>query len=310
VTKVAVVSEYTAAELASKDIPEPVWIVPGLLPAGLSLLAGKPKIGKSWLTLAIAVGVSNGTQVLDRSVGAQGVLYLALEDNEQRLKTRLLELLGDDDKPSERLHFVNGWKSLAEGGLADLEARLAADPTIRLVVIDTLGRVRKSSKPGGNIYLEDYEIIAGLKAVADKFQAGILCVHHTRKAHSADPFETISGTTGLTGAADTNMVLSRMGIAETVLHVNGRDVEEQHLAMKFDDGAWEVLGPAAKFCISKSQQKIMTALKESQKGPTDIANATGLPLDSVKKDLKKLVGEGLLDHLDHGLYAHSSPPSL
>ena len=155
-------------------------MVRGILPAGLSVLAGRPKIGKSWLTLAIAIGVASGSDVLGISVKPQGVLYLALEDNDPRLKKRLVQLLGTAEPP-DQLHFYTSWSPFSEGGLAALEQWLATHPEVRLVVIDTLGRLRKASKPGGNVYQEDYAAIGAVKAVADMFSVGILCVSHVRE---------------------------------------------------------------------------------------------------------------------------------
>jgi hypothetical protein len=108
--------EYTAAELVKKDFAEPTWIVPGLILGGITLFAGKPKIGKSFLALAIATAVANGTEVLGTPVEAKGVLYLALEDSQPRLKSRLIALLGKCE-PAESLHFVNAWSPLIAGGL-------------------------------------------------------------------------------------------------------------------------------------------------------------------------------------------------
>ena len=296
--------EITAAELFNKDLPEPIWMVPGVLPTGITLLAGRPKIGKSWLTLAIALGVANGTTVLGTTVQQQGVLYLALEDPESRLKKRLLALL-DEDEPPKNLHFVTGWKRLHQGGLDDLDARLRADPTIRFVVIDTLAKVRRSSKPGGNAYLEDYEAIGELKAIADKHKVAIVCVLHLRKMHSADPFEMISGTTGLTGAADTNMVLMRpRNSPDTVLYITGRDVEEQALAMKFTNGKWQVLGEADKIILTITKKKIIDAIKSAPPmGPLSIEKKSGLSLSTVNKNLLELALSGHVVQVGHGKYS-------
>lgn len=301
-------TEITAEELATKDIPEPTWMVPGLLPTGLTLLAGRPKTGKSWLTLAIAIGVANGAKVLGSAVVKQGVLYLALEDTQPRLQKRLLALL-DEDAPPKNLHFVTGWKRLNQGGLEELDARLSADPSIRLVVIDTFAKVRKSSKPGGNAYLEDYESIAELKAVADRHRVAMVCVLHLRKMLSADPFEMISGTTGLTGAADTNMVLMRpRNSPDTVLHITGRDVEEQALAMKFTDGKWRMLGEAEKVILTPTKKKIIAALTAATPtGPLSIGKKSGLSLSTVNKNLLQLITTGHVVQVGHGKYGPPQP---
>jgi hypothetical protein len=238
----------------------------------------------------------------------QGVLYLALEDTQSRLKKRLHALLGDDEPPKD-LHFVTGWKHLHQGGLGDLDARLSADPTIRLVVIDTVAKLRKSSKPGGNAYLEDYEAIGELKAIADKHKVAIVCVLHLRKMLSSDPFEMISGTTGLTGAADTNMVLMRpRNSPDGVLHITGRDVEEQALAVKFTNGKWQVLGEADKVILTTTKKKIIAVLKSaSPMGPKSIGTKSGLSLSAINKNLPLLIDTGHVVQVGHGKYG--LPPS-
>ena len=81
---------FSAADLLALTLPEPKWAVAGLLPAGFSVLAGKPKLGKSWLGLDIALAVALGGVALGSIHVSQGdVLYLALEDTTRRLQTRI-----------------------------------------------------------------------------------------------------------------------------------------------------------------------------------------------------------------------------
>jgi|GEM_PF-4354222 len=234
--KPSAVSIINAADLASMTFPEPKWSVPGILPEGYVLLAGKPKVGKSWLVLALAVAVASGGRALGSvQVEAGDVLYLALEDHPRRLQERLCKI---GDAWPERLHLVTVWSRLGAGGIEALEAWLTAHSQARLVIIDTLARVRLPHSRNGDAYAEDYAVGETIKKLADQYSVCILVIHHRRKMDAEDPFDTVSGTNGLTGSADATLVLQRDRSTPTAtLHVTGRDVEEQTLALAWDAGA-------------------------------------------------------------------------
>jgi hypothetical protein len=258
----------TAAAILSMVFPEMVWAVPGLIPVGLTILAGPPKIGKSWLVLALCIAIVWGRKVWGHVEVEPGhVLYLAMEDSERRLQNRLRLLLKDEQQPLpplDGLHFQIIWNRLDDGGLDELESWLDAHPDCRLVIVDTLAKVKPGTKGRGTAYEEDYNALGALQQMANARGVAVVCIHHLRKATSDDPFEMMSGSTGLTGVADTLMVLKRgRGEAEAELIVTGRDIEEQSLAMKFDPrfGSWQVLGDATEHKQSETRQKILEALR-------------------------------------------------
>jgi RecA-family ATPase len=215
----------TAADLMAAELPPVRWGVRGVLPEGVTLLAGKPKLGKSWLALGLCAAVGAGGVALGTRQVEQGdVLYLALEDNRRRLQKRLGKMLRGP--APEGLEIAISWPKLDEGGVEALEAWLREHREARLVVVDTLAKIRPRTR-GQNVYQEDYAALEELLPLAAEHEVAIVVVHHTRKMAAADPLDEISGSTGLTGGVDGVLVLKRdRGKADAVLHVDGRDIEE------------------------------------------------------------------------------------
>jgi len=300
------------AEAMSTTFPEPKWAVEHFLPEGVTLLGGKPKMGKSWLALWISLAIASGSLALGRLPTTQGsVLYLALEDGARRVVERTKKLLQGLPWP-EGFVWSNACESLAQGGLGGIEEWLkeASDP--RLVVIDTLVRVRANSS-GGSVYAEEYAGIVPIKDLAERYHVAILVVHHLRKASATDAMDEFSGSTGLTGATDCNMVLRReRGKGEGELHVTGRDVEEQALSLVFDKetARWSLTDtpdddekervPA----ISRSRQELLDLLgeKDHPLSPSEIAQELGRDPTNIRALLGKLVKTGEVCQVGRGLY--------
>ena len=230
-----------AEELLSYPLPPIRFIIDGLLPQGLHILAGAPKIGKSWLALALCLCVSKGEPLWSFTTKPCSVLYLCLEDSYQRIRCRLLDLT--EDAP-DTLHFSIIAEQLHSGLEQQIERFLSEHPDTGLVVIDTLQRVRGSGD-SGNPYANDYRDIGALKALADKHRIAILLVHHIRKLKSDDPMDMISGTNGISGATDTNFVLMKTSRSKSTatLYCTGRDIEYRELNLEFDSEThfWNLL---------------------------------------------------------------------
>jgi len=253
----------TARELQTKQF-EPVRIIlPELIPEGVTVLAGKPKIGKSWFALDVCVAVAGGRFVLGEVKPVQGdALYLALEDSERRLKKRMEKIFGQGPWP-ERLEMHTKWRKLDQGGLDDIEAWCRLHPHRRLIWIDTLVKVRPKAGRNDQAYIADYQAIEGLQQLAGKYQLGIVLNHHLRKMSSEDDaFDDVSGTLGLTGAADTIIVMKRHA-GMTKVFVRGRDIEEAEFAAEFNRNTsrWRLVGDAAEVFRSKERQAVLAALK-------------------------------------------------
>jgi hypothetical protein len=192
----------TVAELLGKTIDPIRFIVEGLIPEGLTLLVGKPKLGKSWLAILFALLAAAGNPVFGFRTRCHEALYIALEDGERRLQGRL-QYLGAGKLPRlERFHYRTGWPTLDRGGLEELEQWMSSHPETRLIVIDTWAKIR-GHLPGKDRYSEEYALLGALQTFALKHGIALVLVHHLRKEGADDWIEQTSGSQAMTGAADT-----------------------------------------------------------------------------------------------------------
>ncbi len=287
----------SAADLMAKVFPEPKWAVQGLVPEGATLLVGAPKKGKSWLVLGLAVAVAAGGMALSKvEVEAGPVLYLALEDGQRRLQERLERMLGDEPPPAD-LWLATEWPRVGQGGPEALDAWLTAHPTARLVVVDTLAKLRADTGHDRNLYQADYAAMGAFKQVADKHSVALVVVHHTRKAEAEDPLESVSGTNGLTGAADTILVLrSEVGRADAALYLRGRDVAEADHALSFDPATctWHLLGDAAEYRLTEGRAAVLKLLASSATPmtPKQISEVLGGDRATIRKHLRRMAEAG------------------
>jgi hypothetical protein len=265
-------SSISAAALKKKKFPDIKWVVPGFLPEGVALLAAKPKIGKSWLALDWLLAVSCGGKMY---CGYNGVdakqgecLYLALEDNERRLQSRI-DKLGLEWP--DHLTLATEWPRSHESGIEALEDWIRSAKNPRLIVVDTLAKFRPPQSSKRPAYELDYEAITPLKKLADRYGVAILVITHLRKAAADEPHDNVSGTLGLTGAADASLIIERRSTGP-VLCLRGRDIAEAEYAAKFvkDACRWQILGDAAEVEKSAERQAIKAALEDAFKeGKTD-----------------------------------------
>jgi len=300
-------SIFSLPELLSWELPHVRWTIPEILPEGLTLLAGKPKLGKSWLALAVALSIAAGGVALRAQPVAKGdVLYLALEDNARRLQSRARKLLESMTDTPSNLDFALDWPRLSEGGLVYLEEYCKAHPHLRLVVVDTWARVAPpSGERRRSQYEGDYESLTPLKRLADTYHISILAVHHLRKTGSSDVLDEIIGSTGVTGAVDGAMILKRdRGRTDATLFVTGRDIEhEQQLALNFDatTALWTLVGNADELCCTRARQDILELLREQ--GPDamktrEIAEALQKNYHTTRSLLRKMEESGDVRRVD------------
>lgn len=260
--------EWSAAELMTQSFEPPRCAVENMLPIGLTIFAGAPKIGKSWFSYAVALAVASGGHVLGKyQVEAGKALYLALEDQPRRLQDRLSKLLqgpnGTQAAP-ENLRLYCDWPRMDEGGLDQMEAWLVANPDCRLVIVDTLQKIRPT-RDGSNFYEEDYAHFAALKRVADKYEVAIVVVLHTSKRETTDALQSIAGSTGQVGAADAILVLNRSRNGnEGKLYCVGRDIDEREIPLRWtaDIGTWTEVDEdeAAQATMSTERREIIDIL--------------------------------------------------
>jgi predicted transcriptional regulator len=298
---------YTAAELQRRTFPPVSYCVPDLIPEGLTIIAGKPKIGKSWLALDVCIAVAGGRFCLGERKPVQGsVLYAAMEDNPRRLQRRITRLLATfNDQWPEPLTLANSWRRLDKGGVGDIGQWIEQVDNPRLVILDTLASVKPIRTQQG--YTEDYESLAALHRLANETGVSIILLHHTRKMEADDPVDTVSGTLGLAGCADSVLVLNRSSQG-TTLYVRGRDIEETESAITFDRVScrWTILGDASEVLRSNERKLILTALEQSGDvmSPQEIATRTGMTPQNVWQTLHRMAEDGQITKVGRGKYRH------
>jgi len=313
----------SSIELVQKHFDPIRWAIPGLLPAGVSLLVGAPKTGKSWLGMGIAIANASGGSVLGCiQVDPGNVLYLALEDNERRLKSRLQKLLNGTATP-EGLRFTTEWPRLDNGAVECIEYHLTHYPSTRLIVIDTLAKIRPNTKGRDNLYEQDYAVGAPLLQLAGKHGIAIVLIHHTRKQESADPLDMVSGSTGLTGGVDNVLVLKRVrGTNKATLFVTGRDLEHEttyELDWNCQLATWAISGQGPHVGLSPERRKVYDVI--AKHGPIHGREITstihpGIEINKQSKEwgrvrflLKKLADEGLVNKTAKG-YIVNHPTNI
>lgn len=287
---------WTRRELAEADFPEPEWIIPDLLPVGLACLAGRPKVGKSWLLLQIAHAVSTGGMVFGRRVRKGRVLYLALEDSARRLKKRC-ELQGVG--PSADITFELRWPALDDGGLARLQAEMDGGG-YRLVAVDTFSRI------AGKVDQDDVGattlVMSNLQQIGESGDRLVLLSDHHRKpgGMGTDPIDDILGSTGKAAVVDTAWGLYRQrGKREVELKIVGRDVEETDLALRWDGltRCWQCLGEAGDVRRDSFLGQVLGAIRELARigeVPTVTSIARHLDMDkgNVSRATQELIADG------------------
>ncbi|WP_317854568.1 AAA family ATPase [Chakrabartyella piscis] len=231
----------TVADLSTKCIQRTPFIIEEILPKGLTILGGLGKVGKSWFSFWLVMQVAKGEPIWNFKTTKGTTLYLAFEDNEERLQDRLFMLNDEIENAPANAHLCIEISKM--GG--ELESRIRSfmeeHPDTNLIIIDTLQKVRGNTESN---YISDYEDVTILKNLADEFKIAIVVIHHLRKQKDSDIFNQITGSTGLQGAADTMMVLdqNKRGEDYATLHLVGRDVKSRELELeRGEDNIWILL---------------------------------------------------------------------
>jgi AAA domain len=308
---------FSAAELRERAFPEISYVTPGLVPEGLSILAGRPKIGKSWLALDMAFAVASEPPSYcmgDREPIHGNVLYAALEDNPRRLQRRIKKILTWSDVPwPERLHLATQWRRLDDGGVDDLREWGESVPGPMLVILDTLAGIRPERRGIESVYDGDYRALSEIHAWANKLGIAVIVLHHTRKLEADDPLDSISGSLGLAGCADTSLVLNRTAQG-TTLYLRGRDIEEAEYAVSFDPVTcrWTILGDAAEIHRSETRGKVLAVLQEAKGplSPAEIAANAAIGRNTIDQMLSRMKQSGEVINTRRGSYVAASRVDL
>lgn len=227
----------SSVEIMNTPMKKQRFIVDGMIYPGLHILSGDPKIGKSWMMMDMCLSVAKGEKFLGRKTEQGQVIYMALEDTFISLQSRLYELT---DEPSENLTFTLLANSIGNGLEEDLQECKNRFPDLKMVVIDTLQKIRNNIDTK---YGADYLELSVLKSIADRLQIAIVLVHHNRKARDSNPNNLISGTNGISGCADGLLVFTRNG-ENAKLHISGRGAPSLELNLKRENVKWILLDEA------------------------------------------------------------------
>jgi hypothetical protein len=282
------------------------WVVPGYISEGFLVLAGRQKLGKTWLAIDMALAVATGGVAIGSIMCEQGdVLYIDMENGPRRIQSRINTLFPDErNRPDlSRLEWVTEAPQLDAGFVNELERwrRSVSEP--RFVIIDVLQRIKPAGSLARNAYENDYSTWAPLQHWATSNGIAVLGLHHTKKGGADDPLEALSGSNGLGACADTTLVLDSDQNGKT-LYVRGRDVEEKETALIFAGGFWSILGEAADVRRSDERISIVAALTDHGEAmtPAELSSATGKPSLNVRQLLFKMAKAGEVHKAGKGRY--------
>ena len=239
------VPAISGTQLMDLDFPPTEHVVKGLLPKGLSILSGAPKVGKSWLALDLCLHVAKGEPFWGMDVTQGTAWYLSLEDTNESAQHRLAHLNTEDQLDNLFFSTKDHNPGTMVDGLPNTIAKfMRKHPDTKLIVIDTMQVAKGTSKDAA--YSSDYLDTNAFKDLADKHKVALLLIHHLRKQGDPNPFNRISGSTGTSGAADTLFVLDKPEHSgmRAKLSCTGRAVTERELILRFDRDRliWEKLG--------------------------------------------------------------------
>jgi hypothetical protein len=293
---------WNQTELMNTDFPKMEWLVYSLIPKGnVVVLAGAPKLGKSWMALALGDAVATGGSFLGFNALKAQVLILSLETSPARDAGRFRKM---GITPNDNLFIAHEWPKGAEG-FAKIREWLDSHPQAGMILADTW--VKLADRHDMNDYSAVSHETGTLKAIAAEYDVTIGILTHTRKgSQSEDAFDAIMGSQGLSGIADTMMVMrKRRGAHEASLNVTGREITENEFVLKFDPDVctWEMVGNSSEVAEHDSSQPILDYLKEHGDSNTQaIADAVGKSKQNTSNILGRMADKGQIVKISRGVY--------
>jgi DNA-binding transcriptional ArsR family regulator len=302
---VRILSIVNAQTIQNTEYTEPIFVVEKILHEGATIVASRPKFGKSWLALQIGIAVATGTNALGRFrvIRPGRVLYLALEDTPRRIHDRLAALLPAETDLSRIDFLFELPEKLGDGGELRISEHLRQHPgEYSLVIIDTLFAAFAATARR-DVVKVDYEKLEVLRKLAQEHGVALLLIHHQNKGKDQSPVDSINGTTGVTAAVDSLLVLEEKS-GNKLMHIKSRETEDASLALRFDldTGGWSVMGDAEEAVQSSARKEILRILNDAQAPmyPAAIAKALHKNPSTVRGLLKKLRDDGVLQTIPDG----------
>lgn len=305
-------------ELHMTKFPPVKWIVKDLLPAGLTILAGRPKVGKSWLIQNLTWAIASGEQALATFPTNQGdVLNLALEDPPQRFQFRMRLISQGKDIP-DRAFFTNEWPRMPDGvDFLETWLKERGKGNVRLVVVDTLAKFRTKGQRFEAGYERDYADIADLQVLARDWGIALILVHHERKQAGDDDYDRVSGTSAITGAADTVWILDRKDRSKMagILKISGRDISDREYALEWHEktGTWIYQGTGEEARLKGFENEILAVFQDLGRpcSAREVADLIGKQRTNVSAYITKMVQKGILERSAmQGKYVVAPKPEM
>jgi hypothetical protein len=298
-------TRFTAKQLLELELPPQKFLVDGLIPVGMTVLASPPKIGKTWLNLQLAVAVATGQRFADFAECQFGkVLFLDLEGGQRREKFRLQKVLGHNPA-NDQLHIAFDWPRMGSGGLELLDRYIREEGYV-LVIIDIWNKFRRPKPRGADHYEFDSAVGHEVSSLARQHDMSIIVTHHTKKGSVEDHLESISGSNGLPGAADTNVVITRKrGTGQAMIQITPRDAREHSLAVEFNEGLWRILGDADEVHGTARRQAIhgLLSARGAWMSPREIAEELEEhDVRNVRRTLRKMRADRAVEQDAKGRY--------
>ena len=274
------------AEAIAKEEFQPIdWLVENIIAPGLTIIAGKSKIGKSWLVLHLSYCIEKGEEFLGRKCAKGDVLHYSLEDGKRRIKTRWDKMCIQPDQTYYQFRDRKPKIPILTMGLEEeIEDWANNIPNPKMVVIDVYVKVKKTISKSLNAYENDNYNLQNLQTLAIKYNIGIVLVHHTKKGSENDVFDEINGSAGIQSNMDSMIVLasSRKAGKNSVFHCIPKDAEQLEFEVGMNEQMiWEDKGPVGSTSLTMLQERIVKVVNELYAGNPalgDDAEESGTPV--------------------------------
>ena len=298
-------------DLNKKNLPDIKWVIEDLIPEGLTILAARPKMGKSFLALYLAACVAKERRVWDKyRTNKSNVLYLAYEDSIQSIKYRQTKMFSslniNSDEYPKNFHICTDYQRLEKEKL-DSHFHELSDQGMQFVIIDTMASGVVYNIGGQSMYFKEYELISALKNSSSKSGINVMLIHHTKKGVPTDSIEAVLGTTGITGAVDTIWVMGKEG-TQVYLDTAGKNVSSERLALTFDKKRflWNLVGSVDPVIhrLTIERSEILGILKDNENPMKtgEIAIKVNKSVSATSELLGKLNKETLVEKTGYGYW--------
>ncbi len=297
------VRKIDGKSLYHQEFPPIQFAINGFLQPGFTILACRPKFGKSFLALQIAIAVATGNKAFGRfDVLRPGkVLFYSLEDGQKRNQDRLRELSPTDEALDNIFFVFEVENKLLDGGMDEIESAVA-EVKPALLILDPFFMLA-GTKQGRNFVRSEYEEMSFFRQLSARHGIPVLLIHHTAKQESEYTLDSIIGSTGTTAPMDAWMVF-KVKDGHVTLDIGGKDGEGRVLALERErNGGWRVLGDAVEHIENPEYQQILRLLDEhGPLKPVDIAARLKKDTANVRTWVNRMKGKELVIAMADGRY--------